>query len=111
MIYRLTCPCGAAFKVDERVVGRFFTCVGCQRRIFVDQVNLQQINVYRFACACGTTFRVEEKAIGGTFQCPGCQTAARLDREHLTAVDDGRVSKLSRANVPVQFVDGTPTAP
>ena len=111
MIYRLTCPCGVAFEVDERVVGKSFTCVGCHRIIFVDQVNLQQINVYRFTCECGTTFRVEEKAIGGTFQCPGCQTAVRLDREHLTLVDDGRVSKLSRTSVPVEFADEASGAP
>ena len=105
MIYRLTCPCGAAFEVDERVVGKYFTCVGCQRRIRVDQVNLQEINVYRLACACGATFRVKERAIGGTFQCPKCQTAVRIDREHLTVVADDRVSKLSRTSLPVEFVD------
>jgi hypothetical protein len=111
MIYQLTCPCGAAFEVDERVVGKYFTCVGCQRRICVDQVNLQEINVYRLACECGTTFRVEEKAIGGTFQCPRCQTAVRIDREQLTVVQDDRVSKLSRTILPVEFVDEASSAP
>ena len=111
MIYRLTCPCGAAFEVDERVVGKHFKCVGCQRRIWVDQVNLQKIDVYRFACECGAAFRVKEKAIGGTFQCPNCQTATQIDREQLTVVEDGRVPKLSRTTLPVQFLGEAPTAP
>jgi hypothetical protein len=111
MIYRLSCRCGAVFEVDERAVGRFFTCVGCHRRIYVDRVHLREIHVYRFTCACGTAFRVEEKAIGGTFRCPSCETAVRLDREHLTAVDDGCVSKLSRASLPVEFADEASGAP
>ena len=111
MIYRLTCPCGAAFEVDERVVGKRFKCVACQRRLSVEQGNLQQVRVYRFVCKCGTAFRVEEKAIGGKFRCPRCQAAARIDREHLTVVEDDRVPKLSRTSLPVAFLSETPGAP
>lgn len=111
MIYRLTCPCGAAFEVDERVVGRHFTCVACQRRICVEPVNLQRISVYRFACECRTAFRVEEKAIGGTFQCPNCGAATRIDREHLAVIDDDRVPKSSRPSLPVEFLGEASSAP
>ena len=111
MIYRLTCTCGAAFEVDERVVGKHFTCVGCQKRIRVEQVNLEQVSVYRFACECGTAFRVEEKAIGGAFECPKCKTAAQIDREHLTPVDDGRVSKAAPPSLPVEFHSEASRAP
>jgi hypothetical protein len=111
MIYRLTCPCGAEFKVDERVIGKQFTCVGCQRKIRVEQVNLEQIGVYRFECECGVAFKVEEKAIGGTFQCPKCETTTQISREHLTAVDDDHVSKSSPPSLPVEFLGETSSAP
>ena len=111
MIYRLTCPCGAEFMVDERVIGKHFTCVGCRRRIRVEQVNLEHIGVYRVAGECGVAFKVEEKAIGGTFQCPKCETTTEISREHLAAVDDDHVSKSSPRSLPVEFLDETSNAP
>jgi hypothetical protein len=110
-MYRLTCQCGAAFEVDERAVGKHFKCVGCHRRIWVDQVNLQKIKVYRFVCECGAAFRVKQKAIGGTFRCPRCQTVTRIDREHLAVIDDERVSKSSRTSLPVEFPDKASVSP
>jgi DNA-directed RNA polymerase subunit M/transcription elongation factor TFIIS len=108
MIYRLTCRCGTAFKVDERVIGRHFKCAGCQRRIRVDQVILEEVDVYRLTCECGTVFRAEDKAIGGTFRCPNCQRAVRIDRDRLTALrsENDRVPKSPRLSLPVEFRTG-----
>ena len=105
MIYRFHCECGAAFDVDERVIGRHVTCANCERRTLIDMGILQPIRFYRLACDCGATFRVEEKAVGGTFQCPACQSAVRIDRERLdkTPTEDDRVSKSPRSTIPVEF--------
>jgi len=105
MIYRFQCECGAAFDVDERVIGRSVTCANCKRRTLIDAAVLQPIRFYRFACDCGATFRVEEKAIGGTFRCPKCQSTLRSDRERLaeTPNEDDRVSRSPRSTIPVEF--------
>lgn len=109
MVYRLTCPCGMAFEVDERAIGRHFRCAGCRRRIYVEQVVLQGVRVYRLTCECGTAFRVEEKAIGGAFQCPNCRRAVQIDRERLAEVrgETDRVSKSPRLSLPVEFSPDT----
>jgi hypothetical protein len=105
MIYRLTCQCGTSFKVDERAMGKHFKCAGCRRRIHVEQVNLDVVNVYRLECECGTAFRVEDKAIGGSFRCPNCRRTVRIDRERLTALPntDDRLPASPRSSLPVEF--------
>jgi len=105
MIYRFNCECGAAFDVDERVIGKRVTCANCERRTLIDAAILQPISFYRLACGCGTTFRVEEKAVGGTFLCPACQSTVHIDRERLdeTPIEADRVSKSPRSTIPVEF--------
>jgi DNA-directed RNA polymerase subunit M/transcription elongation factor TFIIS len=105
MIYRLTCPCGAMFDVDDRAIGRYLTCAKCRRRMRIERTFLKPVRVHRFTCDCGAMFRVEEKAVGGTFQCPVCRAVMRIVPERLSAVsgEQARVSKSARSTVPVEF--------
>ncbi|HUT94917.1 MAG TPA: hypothetical protein VMY37_36000 [Thermoguttaceae bacterium] len=105
MIHRFHCECGAAFDVDERVIGRHVTCANCKNRTLIDAAILQPIRFYRLACDCGVTFRVEEKAVGGTFQCPACRSTVRIDRERFdeTLIEVDRVSKSPRSTIEVEF--------
>lgn len=105
MIYRLTCRCGTAFRVDERAIGRFLTCVTCGQKFLIEAEMLQPVSSYYLTCECGIRFRVEEKAVGGTFQCPRCQRIVHIARERLSAArsEYERVSKNPLPSLPVEF--------
>ncbi|MFW6125280.1 MAG: hypothetical protein ACOC46_03960 [Pirellulales bacterium] len=105
MIYRLTCGCGTAFKVDERAIDRFVRCAHCARRFLIEAEMLQPVETYRLTCECGAKYRVEEKEVGGSFQCARCDRTVHVTRDRLSAAGSeyDRVSHRPPPTLPVQF--------